>query len=405
VFLAAVLGGLLLYPGGVIRPPLTVATSGGDPYDVPQVTDTNPDPNIVETTIVADETTVEIADGVMADAMTFNGTIPGPEFRLTPGQRVIVHFENHLDTGEPTGIHWHGIELSNASDGTSLSQNQVAPGDSFLYDFVAPREGVYWYHPHHEFSTNQVFKGLYGSIIIKDPNEAALIASGVLPSAAQTHTLALGDITVCKDVNDTATYDPSLPWVGLALPAQAGPHPDDLCDTPMDNDGHPIEDGAGDPIPLAAGAVPNIQSHGGRVNEGQTVLTNGFNVGHRNGNPAAPGSLPGTPSLLDVQPGQGLRLQVGNTPARSSRLSASAAREGCSTTRCSTVRRPVASISSTPQGRSSSAPATGPTWSPRFPTPRPAWRPCGPRTSSGPGAATARAAGPICRPSQWRISM
>ena len=126
---------------------------------------------------------------------------------------MIVHFENDLE--EESGIHWHGIELANASDGTPLVQNQVEPGDTFLYKFEVTRPGIYWYHPHHHASTNQVFKGLYGTIIITDPNEAALQASGVLPSQANTKTLALSDITVCKapGSNDAATFDPTLPHV------------------------------------------------------------------------------------------------------------------------------------------------------------------------------------------------
>ncbi len=312
VFLFALIMFITLPPGPAVQ-----ATSGGSPYDIPVVTDTNPDPNILETTIVADETTVTIGGGVTAHAYTFNGTIPGPEFRLTVGQRVIVHFENHLQT-EPTGIHWHGIELQNPSDGTPLTQNQVPPGGTFLYDFVVTRPGVYWYHPHHEVSTNQVFKGLYGSIIVTDPNEAALVGAGILPSAANTRTLALSDITVCKasGSNDTftfdpgetdATFDPPFPWVGGGpLPQQAQPNPKDLCDTPIDNHGDPLG-GA-----LAAGDVPNIQKHTGRVNEGQTVLTNGVNVGGRAGTPSAPGALAAGASVLDVQPGQGLRLQIGN---------------------------------------------------------------------------------------------
>jgi FtsP/CotA-like multicopper oxidase with cupredoxin domain len=303
---------------GPLEPDGVEATSGGSPYTVPLVTDTNADPGVVETTLVADETTVDIGGGVMADAYTFNGAIPGPEFRLTVGQRVIVHFDNQL--AEPTGIHWHGIELVNGSDGTPVTQNQVPAGGTFLYDFVVTRPGIFWYHPHHEFSTNQVFKGLYGSIIVTDPNEAALIASGVLPPAAQTHTLALSDITVCKDadpnddgstadsLNDTATYDPTLPWVGGgALPAQPGPVPIELCELPIDNHGMAMSG------VLEAGDVPNIQLHFGRVNEGQTVLANGVNVGGRAGSPDAPGALAAGASTLDVRPGQGLRLQVGDT--------------------------------------------------------------------------------------------
>ena len=287
------------------------ATSGASPYDVPQVVDTNPDPNIVETTLTARQADVDIGNGITAKgAQTFNGLIPGPEFRLKVGDTVIVHFKNDLD--EVTGIHWHGIELANASDGTPLTQNQVAPGDTFLYKFKISRPGIFWYHPHHHASTNQVFKGLYGAIIVTDPNEAALQTSGVIPSASQTRTLALSDITVCKEPpNDAKTFDPSLPHVsGGALPANQGATPLQLCETAvLDDDGNVI---AG---PLPAGTVPNVQigGHSGPVAEGQTVLTNGKNVGARAGDPSAPGALAAGASTLDVQPGQGLRLQIGNT--------------------------------------------------------------------------------------------
>ena len=53
-----------------------IATSGGDPYVVPLVTDTNPDPAIVETTITAQGAVVDIGNGVLASVLTFNGTHP-----------------------------------------------------------------------------------------------------------------------------------------------------------------------------------------------------------------------------------------------------------------------------------------------------------------------------------------
>jgi FtsP/CotA-like multicopper oxidase with cupredoxin domain len=302
------------------------ATTIPDPYSVPQVIDTNANPDIVETTLVADEATLDVGLDRMARGMAFNGTVPGPEFRLKVNDTVIVHFENHLCC-EPTGIHWHGIELNNASDGSPLTQNQVPPGGTFLYQFKVPREGIYWYHPHHHSSTNQVFKGLYGSIIITDPNEAALVTSGALPPPEQTRTLALSDVTVCKrpatsftpSLNDDRTYDPSLPWVGgCCLPEQPAPWPKELCETPIDDHGEPIVDGNMRPIPLRAGDIPNIQKkvdEQGRVNEGQTVLTNGVNVGGRAGSPEAPGALADGAYTVDVKPGEGLRLQIGNAAA------------------------------------------------------------------------------------------
>jgi FtsP/CotA-like multicopper oxidase with cupredoxin domain len=130
----------------------TNAISGGSPYEVSDVIDTDPDPNIVETTITAQGALVDIGNGVMANGLTFNGQIPGPLFRLQVGNRVKVHFVNNA--GHATGIHWHGIELHNASDGTPLTQNLVpASGGTFEYDFVVTRPGLVWYHPHHHSST------------------------------------------------------------------------------------------------------------------------------------------------------------------------------------------------------------------------------------------------------------
>lgn len=301
--ITAALVGLLAVRG------LMEAASGGDPYTVIPVVDTNTDPNIVETTITALPAAVDIGNGVTASVLTFNGTIPGPQFRLKVGDTVIVHFVNNI--ARATGIHWHGIELNNASDGTPLTQNQVAPGDTFLYKFKVTRPGIYWYHPHHHSSTNQVFKGLYGSMIVADPSEAALVSAGTLPTAALTKTLVLGDLTVCKapGTNDAATFSPSLPHVsGSPLFPQAPPTPRELCETaPIDEDGN--RRGA-----FASGDVPNTQKAGttGRVNEGQTVITNGINVGARAGTPSAPGALASGAKLLDVQAGQGLRLQIIN---------------------------------------------------------------------------------------------
>jgi FtsP/CotA-like multicopper oxidase with cupredoxin domain len=290
-----------------------LATSGGSAYAAPDVVDGNPDPDIVETTIVAQPATVDLGPGLgglQANVLTFNGTIPGPTFRLRVGQTVIVNFENQI--AHNTGIHWHGIELNNHSDGTPLTQNQVVPGGSFLYKFKVTRPGVYWYHPHHHSSTNQVFKGLYGMMVVSDADEDALITTGIIPAAADTLPMVLSDLTVCKAVgqNDTATYNPSLPHVsGGALPVQGGPKPSTLCEiNPIDEDGAPRP-------PYIAGDVPNIQKAegtGGPVNEGQTTLTNGRQVGGRQGSPSAPGTVAANADKYTVKKGQGLRLQFVN---------------------------------------------------------------------------------------------
>ena len=297
------------------------ATSGGDPYSVPLVVDSNPNSKIVETTFTAETATVDIGNGVMAHAETINGSIPAPTFMLNVGDTVIVHFQNHLGVG--TGIHWHGIELANEVDGTPFTQNPVPPGGSFLYKFTVTRPGIFWYHPHHDptgdSNTNQVFSGLYGMIVVRDPNEAALQTSGTLPAPTDTKPVVLSDTTVCKTAgtNDTATYPSTLPWVGNAgggppFPGQAAPTPKTLCEAPT------AIDGAGSlrPTSYNAGDIPAVQqTAGGRTNEGQTVLTNGKNVGARAGSPSAPGALAAGASTLPVRAGQGVRLELVNASA------------------------------------------------------------------------------------------
>ena len=47
-------------------------TTGLGPYVAEEVTDTDPAANVVETTIVVDETNVAIGNGVTAHALTFS---------------------------------------------------------------------------------------------------------------------------------------------------------------------------------------------------------------------------------------------------------------------------------------------------------------------------------------------
>ena len=110
----------------------SLAVTGGSAYAVPLVSDADPAPNVVETTLTSDEADVDIGNGVTAHAQTYNGAIPGPTFQLNVGDHVIVHYQNSL--AHDSGIHWHGIELANGMDGTPFTQNMVPPGGDFLYE-------------------------------------------------------------------------------------------------------------------------------------------------------------------------------------------------------------------------------------------------------------------------------
>ena len=86
---------------------------------------------------------------------------------------------------------------------------------------------------------------MYGPIIVDDPERGrADRTGGVLPAAAQTMTLALSDITVCKPAgtNDAADLPArrSRTSSGGAVRAAGAPFPVTLCETrPIDEDGNP----------------------------------------------------------------------------------------------------------------------------------------------------------------------
>ncbi|EAU40421.1 multicopper oxidase, putative [Fulvimarina pelagi HTCC2506] len=96
----------------------------------------------------------------------FGGSAPGPVLRVKAGERLRAVVENALD--QPTSVHWHGIRIDNAMDGVpGLTQEAIEPGSRFVYDFVAPDPGTYWYHSH-DRSWEQNARGLYGALIVEE---------------------------------------------------------------------------------------------------------------------------------------------------------------------------------------------------------------------------------------------
>jgi len=108
--------------------------------------------------------TAEVSQQAGHEVWTYNGTAPGPELRVTQGDRVRVTLINHLPAA--TSIHWHGLRLPNAEDGVAgLTQQALAPGQTYTYEFVVKDPGTYWYHSHQD-TEHQVPKGLYGALVV-----------------------------------------------------------------------------------------------------------------------------------------------------------------------------------------------------------------------------------------------
>jgi manganese oxidase len=120
--------------------------------------------------LTASEVDWQVAPGIDVKAWAYNGTMPGPEIRITEGDKVRVVVKNELP--ESTAVHFHGVMLPNSMDGVPfVTQPPIKPGESFTYEFTARNPGSHMYHSHHN-STKQVGKGLLGAFIIEQKDRA-----------------------------------------------------------------------------------------------------------------------------------------------------------------------------------------------------------------------------------------
>lgn len=110
--------------------------------------------------LVAEPVVREIAPGMTAHLWGYNGQSPGPTIEVVEGDQVRIFVTNRLP--EHTTIHWHGQRLPNGMDGVGgLNQKQIAPGKTYVYEFVARRPGTFMYHPHADEMT-QMAMGMMG---------------------------------------------------------------------------------------------------------------------------------------------------------------------------------------------------------------------------------------------------
>ena len=156
-----------------------------------QVQNLEPQSKTHEYTLVAEETTLEIAPDVRVDAWTYNGTIPGPTLTATEGDRVIVHFINK--TPLPHTVHFHGDHPS-IQDGVF---EQVMANETYTYDFIATPAGALMYHCHVSPVMQHVRMGLYGAFIVHPKNP--------LPPARE-YVLVSGEYDTQNQLNPFPEY-------------------------------------------------------------------------------------------------------------------------------------------------------------------------------------------------------
>ncbi|MEP6591930.1 MAG: multicopper oxidase family protein, partial [Gemmatimonadota bacterium] len=167
------------------EPPLDRVISSDTLRMPPTLVNLSTVPGVVEVNLTAAPVQLALLPGHPTEAYAYNGSVPGPTLDVHEGDRVTIHFRNNLP--ERTTIHWHGLHIPAAMDGSPLTP--IEPGTTFDYSFTIPygTAGTYWYHPHPDERTGyQIAKGLYGAIIVRDANDP-------LPASLPEKLLILSD--------------------------------------------------------------------------------------------------------------------------------------------------------------------------------------------------------------------
>ena len=160
--------------------------------------------------LIAEPVKQVIIPGRTFDLWGFNGSAPGPTIQANEGDRVRIVFDNHLP--EPTGIHWHGLEIPIEMDGVpGIGQKPVMPGERFVYEFELHQNGTFFYHSH---MAMQEMVGMLGGFIIHPKTPYT-------PRVDKDYLIALQEYAVLP--NSTIPNSMNMEFNWLTFNGKAGP--------------------------------------------------------------------------------------------------------------------------------------------------------------------------------------
>jgi hypothetical protein len=168
------------------------------------------DGNVKEFHLIAGPVKQEIVPGRVVDLWGYNGSAPGPTIQVIRGDRVRIIVDNHLP--EATSMHWHGFEVPAEMDGApGSSQDPIAPGGRFVYEFTLNQEGTYFYHSH---MAMQEMIGMIGAFIMH-PKEA------YKPRVDKDFVIIMQEYAVLPNINVPNTMNMEFNW--LTFNGKSGP--------------------------------------------------------------------------------------------------------------------------------------------------------------------------------------
>ncbi len=157
-------------------------------------------------TLRAKELNLAVAPGVPYAAWTFDGTVPGPVFRVRQGDRVTIRLINE-------GTMNHSIDFHSARINWATAYVDVPPGGEHDYTFTADYPGVFMYHCGSSPVLAHVANGMYGVMIVEPQSDPR-------PAPDREYVLVLSEFYASDKINADRVYFGDIDKMLAATPTQ-----------------------------------------------------------------------------------------------------------------------------------------------------------------------------------------
>ena len=177
-------------------------------------------PKIIEVEMIVVEKELEIADGVFYQALTFDGTNPGPLIVAHVGDYIELTLKNPKTNTMEHNIDFHAS--TGALGGGGLTH--VAPGQQVMLRFKADRAGTFIYHcaPGGVMIPYHVVSGMNGAVMIL-PREGLKDGTGKPAKYDKAYYVGEQDWYVPKDADGKfKRYITPLASMGDVIKTAAG---------------------------------------------------------------------------------------------------------------------------------------------------------------------------------------